>query len=795
MRGYVKVLGFFLLLIVSVISLLEAQWTAGGIGVCTAVNDQTEPLIISDGSGGSIIAWDDDRVDHHIYAQRLNKYGEFQWGTDGEGVSDTHSLINSIVPDDSGGAIIAFSVGTLPEWDIYAQRIDPDGDTLWGGHGIPVCTTSSLQAEPCALEDGFGGAFIAWFEGFDDDDIRAQRITSAGARLWDPEGILICDETVSSEYNTMLVPDGAEGAIIAWVDNRGGSQASIYAQRVDPTGDTLWVENGICIVDGSAFADYTPELSPYSVPDGEGGVITTWVDWRGSAFNIYAQKIDSTGNAVWTEDGIHINTDVTSWYTFPRLIPDGSGGAILAYFKIPSSADKTIRVQRIDDSGNRIWGDNGIEVNNLGSVSIDRLQIVPDAGGGAVIVFGYTDGIFAQRVDSSGIVQWDPEGIEITSSTTYESIRMMPNGISGVVVAWEDELAGDLDIYAQRIELNGYLGYYPMPVIESVQDVPNDQGGKIQLRWARSYLDTIPNTEITHYSVWRRLPPLAEGMLYASDEQTEQPKITADFEGHAVRMLSDGYAWEWLENVPARYFETYALTVESLYDSLDSDPGWQYFMVSAQTETAYVYYDSPIDSGYSVDNLAPAVPLGFAVAYNAGGGNQLTWNECEDEDFCNFRIYRSETEDFVPSPENLVHITIESSWLDTVEEGWMYHYKIAAVDHTGNESTAASPGQVTGDDLPAIPGSYALYQNAPNPFNPTTVIRFDLPEDAEVRLCIFNVKGELIAKIVDRRMKRGSKEVTWDARDKHGRKVSSGIYFYRLTAGDFRQTRKMALMR
>ena len=92
--------------------------------------------------------------------------------------------------------------------------------------------------------------------------------------------------------------------------------------------------------------------------------------------------------------------------------------------------------------------------------------------------------------------------------------------------------------------------------------------------------------------------------------------IPIDFDGEAVRHpeLADGYAWEWLANVPARYSEAYALLVTSLYDSLGSDPNLQYFMVTAHTDSPLDFYDSEIAEGYSVDNLAPAAPAALAGA-------------------------------------------------------------------------------------------------------------------------------------------------------------------------------------
>mgnify|MGYP001813377118 FL=1 len=101
---------------------------------------------------------------------------------------------------------------------------------------------------------------------------------------------------------------------------------------------------------------------------------------------------------------------------------------------------------------------------------------------------------------------------------------------------------------------------------------------------------------------------------------------------------------------------------------------------------------------------------------------------------------------------------------------------------------------VTDDNLPPL-RDIVLHQNYPNPFNPTTVIRFDLPRPANVSLRVYNVKGELVSTLIDGRLAEGSREVTWNATDDRGRRVASGVYFYRLSAGDIIQTKKMILLR
>ncbi len=94
-----------------------------------------------------------------------------------------------------------------------------------------------------------------------------------------------------------------------------------------------------------------------------------------------------------------------------------------------------------------------------------------------------------------------------------------------------------------------------------------------------------------------------------------------------------------------------------------------------------------------------------------------------------------------------------------------------------------------------IPTAYRLEQNHPNPFNPTTTIRFDMPEPGHVTLVIYNVAGQLIQRVVDQDYPAGSHSVPWNGRTTSGGEAASGVYFYHIKAGSFVDVRKMVLLR
>ncbi len=102
---------------------------------------------------------------------------------------------------------------------------------------------------------------------------------------------------------------------------------------------------------------------------------------------------------------------------------------------------------------------------------------------------------------------------------------------------------------------------------------------------------------------------------------------------------------------------------------------------------------------------------------------------------------------------------------------------------------------VGGDHSGNIPKTYSLGQNYPNPFNPTTEIEFGLPKASQVSLTIYNVMGGEVVRLVNRYASAGRFHVTWNGTDASGRTVSTGIYLYRITAGEFTRTRKMLLLK
>jgi flagellar hook assembly protein FlgD len=91
--------------------------------------------------------------------------------------------------------------------------------------------------------------------------------------------------------------------------------------------------------------------------------------------------------------------------------------------------------------------------------------------------------------------------------------------------------------------------------------------------------------------------------------------------------------------------------------------------------------------------------------------------------------------------------------------------------------------------------NYQLINNYPNPFNPTTTLRYDLPEQGHVRITIYDKLGREVKTLINQTQDAGYKSVIWDATNDYGKPVSAGIYLYQIQAGEFVNTKKMVLLK
>lgn len=219
-----------------------------------------------------------------------------------------------------------------------------------------------------------------------------------------------------------------------------------------------------------------------------------------------------------------------------------------------------------------------------------------------------------------------------------------------------------------------YLTECTAPVAEfrlrEIRDVPNDQGGKVWVSWNRHPRD-VTFGAITGYRVWRRVPA---------------PGAAA----RAVRVTRDGAAlayWEAAASLPAQRMATYAYTAATAQDSLPGGNPYTAFFVTATTAMPDSFFDSPVDSGYSVDNLSPAPPL-QALATLVPGGTDLAWANVNEPDLYGVLVYRGGDAFFPADEAHLLGTFTGTHWLDGGGEAG-HVYKLASLDVHGNRGPLA----------------------------------------------------------------------------------------------------------
>ncbi len=339
------------------------QWGPSGVTVFSAVGDQVASEIVSDGVGGFIVAWADSSGG--IFAQRVNGSGSNLWGVSGTQIKPTptgiHDLFVHATSDGAGGAIITWiddrsGGGDGASYKVYAQRLDASGVEQWTAAGVELTTSTFISSGNYIkiISDGSGGAIVTWVSSLSgNDDVYAQKVDSSGSRQWGTNGIDLSN-VAGAQLQPVLISDGAGGVIVAWTDYRDGD-ADVYVQKVSSAGSAQWTANGvgISVISGSS------QSYQFIVPDGSGGAIMSWSDGRGGGQNVYAQRVDSNGIAQWTANGKAITTLGDSYYT-DNMVSDGSNGAYIAIYDSTSGGD--LYVQRINSSGTAKWPNDGVTI-------------------------------------------------------------------------------------------------------------------------------------------------------------------------------------------------------------------------------------------------------------------------------------------------------------------------------------------------------------------------------------------------------------------------------------------------
>ncbi|MFC1767332.1 hypothetical protein ACFLZ2_02110 [Candidatus Margulisiibacteriota bacterium] len=485
----------------------DIKWLENGIPICTSEGTQWYPKIISDGiadgNGGVIIVWDDKRSSvYDIYVQRINNDGKSIWQNNG--------LPICTAPENQEFAEIAInSNGFVVTWqdyrngnaDVYAQKIDLLGKLLWKKNGIPICNILGGQEKPKII-GGKNDVIITWEDyrsGPANSDIYAQKVADDGELLWGKYGTAMCERKEKQE-DPNLISDGAGGAIIYWKDLRN-SKPSIYARRINEKGQALWVSGGwpVC---KSFDAEYA-EVARL------GDVFTfVWQDRRGGSLDVYTQSIDLSGNCLWQVHGINVNTNFGSvTQQKPRIVDAGNKEYIIVWEDYRNGFSN-IYIQKTNNNGELLWDRDGVRLCGFSSNQVNP-RIVADNNGEAIIVWqdhrDKNPNIYAQKISSKGALAWYENGIPIASFKSNQlNPEIVKDGEGGAIISWLDDRNKDngLDVYAQKLDTSGSVKWKNVgvtvcdsPGLQTEQKNAEDEEGGVIITWT-DFRRSLKNPDI-----------------------------------------------------------------------------------------------------------------------------------------------------------------------------------------------------------------------------------------------------------------------------------------------------------
>ncbi|HEU4365582.1 MAG TPA: SBBP repeat-containing protein [Candidatus Krumholzibacteria bacterium] len=608
------------------------------------------------------------------------------------------------------------------------------------------------------------------------------------------------------DYGNAVAVDAAGNVIVCGlfqntVDFGGGPLISagsydIFVAKYDTNGLHQWSKR---------FGNTGPDSGTAVAADAAGNVFITGafegtVDFGGGNLvnpgggaDLVLAKYDENGAHVWSQAFGAVGTQLGR-----ALTTDAAGNAILAGFfqgsvnfgggpLVASSVDIVLAKYAVN--GAHIWS------KKLGDVaSDDAFGVTTDAasnilltgfftgtvdfgGGGITSTSGSVD-LFLAKYDANGSHVWSA-GYGGAGGEVGLAVAVDGPGNPVITGYFEPPASFGGDVLSGGGFFDMLLAKYGRepaePIIASITDSPNDQGGKVKVRFARSGHDQAASpTPIGAYEIYRRDdPPPATSIMREPVALSER------------RLLIDG--WTYLVTVPPHGETTYAVDVPTIGDSTIALGQYHsVFFVRGSTASPYTFFDSPADSGWSLDNLAPGAPQN--LVYAAG---QLFWSQPATVDFDYFTVYGSDMNLF--SNAIVIDYTVPAT-LDVAASPYAFYF-ITATDFSGNESAPASFGTATG--VGGTPQRYVLsVSNFPNPFNPRTTVSYTVPSRGNVTVSIYDARGARVATLVDDEVREaGAYSIEWNGRREDGAAVASGVYFARIEHDGTARSKKMVLLK
>lgn len=445
-----------------------AQWPtdpASPLVLADHSGPQVQPKIVARSDGGFFVSWYDSSTGgYDVYLQRLDAAGAELWAHDGvlvadRGFSSTQDYGLGI--DTSGNALLAFRDDSGPTTEITVAKVSPDGALLWGAGGVQVSSGGAFVAAPKVAGTTDGQVVVAWTS---DASIMAQRLDAAGAAQW---GSGVTFAPAAGSFGVADLHAGDAGtAIVSFTHPTGsfGSPIQLFAQKLAAAdGAPLWGTGHVQVYDQAGgslqFGNF-----PAFVPDGSGGAVFAWYT-NSPSLQVRAQRILANGAEAFPHNGVEVSTDAARLRVggVAAFDPATSETFVAWTEENGNQSQWGLYAQKLDAAGARQWTDSGRELVPLGSEQISTIDIQTMDGGALIgwiqsVTFG-NDPIFGARIDGNGDFVWTPSISGICSLATESSRLVGAMGTGGFAAyAWSDGGSGTGDIFAANLNPDGSLG-------------------------------------------------------------------------------------------------------------------------------------------------------------------------------------------------------------------------------------------------------------------------------------------------------------------------------------------------
>lgn len=822
-------------------------WDADGMAVAGGPGTQTSHTFWEDGHGNGIMAWinTDTSGEMDVRALRVMGDGTIDWDVV---LCDEPGDQVQIKITPSGTDLFGFAWRDRRvdnDGDIYAQSLDIDGNLQWADE-ILVYADDNIQKNPRVTSDATDGSyFVTWEdERFTagDSDLYIQKINADGSLAWDADGVLLCDEPYHQE-NPRLTGDGNGGVFVVWEDRRNGGfpHVDIYAQLIDSEGQIQWEEDGHAICDADLY-QYAP-LPRLS----DGVFFTVWADARNGSTGLRFQVSGPDGNPDLDPEGQEIFWGLDGDAQNPQVIPFGTDTYLVWTDTRYSVVGFKIYFQRLNAWGDPVYAENGIPVTTIDLTQETQInQEFLDAeifdDGGLVTVWqenapwGFP-AIHAQYVDANQQMQWGEEGILVSPEYTGAAYGCLEPeveiwGDNDVFVAWSNQVMGDFlamyqiagqryidgvpqwgdggmiltdiddfgfDLYVEDL-LEDYI------LFKSDDDVylmRIDENGDPAEGWTEDGIVVCDANRIQGNAtmkkhgddiviVWEDKRNFDEGNAKDLYMQVVSPDGTVQWADNGIPVAS--YVNDQHQAAMSIGDDAIYLAWTDFRNGMDEDVAMQKvgYDQSLQWATDGVYI-AQRDSAQMKPNLSPLGDFQLVVWEDYLGAESDIFMQLVDSDgsllwdsqgvaLCD--AIKSQT---YPVSAPLSDGTVVTAWIDQRSSG---KEPIAGL-YAARVNDAGVPAGHGGVPAPRL----SLEQNAPNPFNPETEISFSIPVQAEVKLEVFNIRGQRVRTLVDEQLSAGRHTIVWHGDTQNGSSAASGVYFYRLTTPQSSAVRKMVLMK